>query len=154
MKNLVLYSTRSGNSQLIGTTIAKELDCEIINLNEAQFDDINLEEINTLFLGSGVYGGSLHKRIMDFGTFLNTKSFSRSIPLKVALFVTWLGRGKSDLSAINHFKEIVPSEKIIIQEDYFRCFGKSFGFIRKHNPDENDIGNAQKWAKKIASTFH
>ena len=110
MNSLVVYSTKSGNSKLIANSIAKELDCGIVNLNEVEFEDINLNEIDTIFLGSGIYGGNLHRRIIDFGKFLNSTSSNRTTFPKIALFITWLGRGKSDLTGIKHFKDILKTQ--------------------------------------------
>lgn len=149
MSSLVVYSTKSGNSELIAKIIAKELDCGIINLNEVEFEDIDLKNIDTIFLGSGIYGGSCHKRIVDFGKHLNSKMTDRTTTLKIAFFITWLGRGKSDLTGIKHFKNIINTQKVDVLDDYFRCFGESFKFIRKCHPDENDIKNAKEWAKSI-----
>jgi len=148
VNSLVVYSTKSGNSKLIANSIAKELDCGIVNLNEVEFEDINLNEIDTIFLGSGIYGGNLHRRIIDFGKFLNSTSSNRTTFPKIALFITWLGRGKSDLTGIKHFKDTLKAQIVNIEDNYFRCFGKSFKFIRKCHPDENDIENAKEWAKR------
>ena len=149
VNSLVVYSTKSGNSELIANSIAKELDCGIVNLNEVEFEDIDLNEIDTIFLGSGIYGGSFHRRIIDFGKFLNSNSLNRTIFLKIAFFITWLGRGKSDLTGIKHFKDILKVQRVDIEDDYFRCFGESFKFIRKCHPDKNDIENVKEWAKKM-----
>lgn len=151
MNNIVIYSSRNGNSKLIAEAIAEELDCRIVNLNELENKDIDLKEIDTIYLGSGIYGGTVHRDILDFGKFLNLNSLNRTKTLKIAFFITWLGRGKSDMSGIKHFKNILRSEKIDIQADYFRCFGESFKFIRKSHPDKNDINNAKAWAKRMAA---
>ncbi|OQY34579.1 MAG: hypothetical protein B6241_04725 [Spirochaetaceae bacterium 4572_59] len=151
MDNIVIYSSRNGNSKLIAEAIAEELDCGIVNLNEVKIEDIDLKEIDTIFLGSGIYGGTVHREILNFGKFLNINNLNRTEILKIAFFITWLGRGKSDMSGIKRLRKILQSVKFDIQADYFSCFGKSFKFIRRSHPDKNDINNAKAWAKKIVA---
>lgn len=151
MKNIVIYSSRNGNSELIAEAIAEELGCGIVNLSDCDVQNLDLKEIDTMFLGSGIYGGSVHKKVLNLGKYLNLNASNRTNTIKIAFFITWLGRGKSDISGITHFKKVLQSDKFDIQSDYFKCFGESFKFIRKSHPDKSDINNARAWAKKIAT---
>lgn len=151
MNNLVAYSSRNGNTKLIAEEIAKELGCQIINLDEAELETIDLSEIDNLLIGGGVYGGKFSDSLTKFAVSLNSKEFSEKHPVKIAFFVTWLGRGRSDLSAVNACRKLIHSEWINDQDDVLSCLGESFKFIRRGHPDQNDIAKAKIWAGKVVS---
>ena len=149
MSSIIIYASRNGNTKLIADALARKLQCPIYNLNEADFNEMNLTKVDTIFLGSGIYGGTLHRRILDFGKFLNSNDPGRTETIRIFFFITWLGRGKSDLGGINHFKKILKQRNYNISDNYFRCFGESFGFIRKHHPDTGDLDRAVEWAEPL-----
>jgi len=146
---MVVYSSGSGNTKKIAIGIAEELKCEIVDLAEVEIKKIDLENVDTIFLGSGVYCGKLHKNVIEFAKTLNFIDSFKGTHKNITFFVTWLGRGKSDAIAINNCEKLMDSKNIEILEDHFECYGESFKFFKKGHPDESDIKNAQKWANNI-----
>lgn len=142
MNSLVIYSSKTGNTKKVAESIAKELDCKIINLDKYCINDIDLTDIDFVFLGSGVYANRLHENVMRFAESLNP---SRKI--KFAFFITWFGRGKSGKLAVEKCKDILLKNNQEVCEDYFNCYGEGFVFFRKGHPNESDLEKAKNWAK-------
>lgn len=146
MNHLVVYSSKTGNTKKVAENIAKELDCNIINLDKCCIDDIDLTNVDFIFLGSGVYANKLHENIMKF-----VENISPSKKRKFAFFITWFGRGKSGELAVKKCKDILLKKNQDVCEDYFNCYGQGFVFIRKGHPSKDDLDKAKKWAKCIVN---
>lgn len=151
MKTLVAYSSGHGNTKLIAEKIAEKLKCQIVSLDEVNVNEIDLKNIDTVLIGSGVYGGKFSKSVTEFAESLNSRKFSAENRLRTAFFVTWLGRGKSNLTAVDHCRNLIHSEWIIDNDDVLSCLGESFKFIRRGHPDEKDLQKAEQWAVKLVS---
>ena len=145
MKAIVLYSTKTGNTEKVAKAISNALKIDCINIaNITDFSKLNINKYDLIFIGSGVYGGNPHKKLMQF-----LKQFKFSSQKIIAVFLTWLGRGKSDNAAFNVIKNIISDKNQIVNENYFKCYGKSFLFIRKSHPDKKDFEAAIQWANTI-----
>ena len=67
MKILVCYFSNTGNTEKVGKSIAEGLmgeDVNILKIEEA--DPLNLKNYDLVVLGSGIYGGKLSKKVIDF----------------------------------------------------------------------------------------
>jgi len=144
MKSVVIYSSISGNTEKIAHCIADELSCQAIDLNKSNINDIDLEGIDIVFIGSGVYAGRLHKNIIRF-----INNFSNQNVKAIVFFATWFGRGKSIETAINNCKNILLNKNYNVLNEYFECYGNGFKFIRKNHPNEKEYAKARVWAKHI-----
>lgn len=145
MNSIILYSSKTGNTEKIANYMAKELNINCINLKQKQdLNDLNLNNYDLIFIGSGVYGGRLHKDIINFLNSLNLNSKK-----KFAFFISWFGRGKSDKRAVEKCTKILTSKNQVVHRDYYKCFGQGFKFFRKNHPNDDDLRLAIKWAKKV-----
>jgi hypothetical protein len=64
------------------------------------------------------------------------------------LFLTWAGGGASNRLAYEGVKKALEARGQQLSPDYFICLGQTFGFTRRGHPNEGDLAEAQKWAKK------
>ena len=147
MKPVVIYSTKGGNTEKVALEIAKELNCKVIKISgETDFSTITLEAVNLVFIGTWVRGGEPIPYMYKFLRQLNLEDNTRQF----ALFLTWVGGGKSDVMAFNRVKPILDAKNQRLLEDYFKCFGKGFGFVRRGHPSAQDLADARKWARKVS----
>ena len=67
MKSIVLYTTKTGNTEKVAKAISDALKTDCLNITETtDFLKLNLNKYDLFFLGSGVYGGKPHKNIINF----------------------------------------------------------------------------------------
>lgn len=64
------------------------------------------------------------------------------------------GRGKSDIDAFKAIKNILSNKNHIVHDNFYKCYGKSFIFIRHKHPDEKDFKNAIQWANKVLQNIN
>ncbi|MFD3158500.1 flavodoxin domain-containing protein [Haloimpatiens sp. FM7330] len=145
MNCVVLYATSTGNTEKIALSIAKNLNINCIKLNEnSTYDNLNLKNYDLVLLGSGIYGGTLHKNLINFINSINTtdkKTFS--------FFISWFGRGHSDKKAINRCKNVLLEKNQNVIDNYYECYGEGFLFIKKGHPSEQELHSAIQWAKEV-----
>lgn len=146
MSCVIIYSSKTGNTKKIAECMAKEISCELINLDEVSINDINLEKVQIILLGSGVYANKMHENVIKFVENLNRRVDT------IVFFVTWFGRGKSHETAINRCKKVLESNNQNVIDDYFECYGGGFKVIRRGHPNEKDFENARKWVRKISGS--
>ena len=144
MNPVVIYSTRSGNTEKVALEIAKELNCNVIKITkETDFSTISLKDFDLVFIGTWIRGGEPSPDMYKFLRQLNLEDNNRQF----ALFMTWIGGGKSDVMAFNRVKPILDAKNQKLLEDYYTCFGEGFGFVKRGHPDAQDLANARKWAR-------
>ena len=67
MKSIVLYTTKTGNTEKVAKAISDALKTDCVNITDTtDFFKLNLNKYDHFFLGSGVYGGKPHKNIIKF----------------------------------------------------------------------------------------
>ncbi len=143
---VVIYSTKSGNTEKVALEIAKELNCKIINISdETDFSTVTLNEFNLVFLGTWVRGGEPSPVMFNFLQQINLEDNNR----KFALFLTWAGGGKSDVLAFSRVKQLLEAKNQKLLDNYYKCLGKTFGFAKRGHPDAQDLANGRKWAINI-----
>ena len=149
MKNIILYSSKSGNTEKVAFSISSELDAIQFNLR-----DLTEKEMKTFWIsnpadiywiGSGVYGGCFEKKICEF--------LDQHLPpddATIAFFATWLGRGDSANEAFQKLEDqlLNRSQQLKILKPHFACYGKTL-FLRRTHPSSIDLKNAREWAKKL-----
>jgi len=149
MKNLVLYASRKGNTKEIAVSIATELQCEAIDLKKADIEQINLEDVDNIFLGSGIYAEFLNGKIKKFLTSNNLKAAAKKSEKNIIFFVTWVGNPGSVEHAIEKSYDYMPEEGINIYTDHFRAYGAMFGLFKKGQPTEDEKKQACDWVHEV-----
>ena len=62
--------------------------------------------------------------------------------------MTWAGGGISDRLTFRRVKQLLEAKNQRLLEDYFKCFGKTFGLAKRRHTDVQDLADARKWARK------
>jgi flavodoxin len=155
LKPIVLYASKSGNTEKIAREIASELNCRCEKIDET-FDStvIDLDNFDLVFLGTGNYGAKPHAELLNYLTDMNLHN-----NLNFALFMTWVGRGTTDQAVYDTVKAAVEAKGQRLLENYFRCLFERrsimarviFPDARGH-PTAEDLSNARKWAKDITKS--
>lgn len=147
MKTLIVYSTRTGNTEKIAKAIGEELDAETVKLSELK--DFDLYKYDLVGLGSGIYGGKhdpsisalidnlknvRHKRFFVFstGAFKGTEKNNSSETLKEKI-ETVGGKAVSSFDCPG-FSPLGP----------FRFIG-----LNKGRPNEEDVAKAREFARGL-----
>lgn len=146
MNPIVIYSTKSGNTEKVAIAITQELNCKVIKISgETDFSKISIKDFDLVILGTWIRGGEPSPEMINFLKQLNLGDRNRHF----ALFMTWAGGGKSDVLAFKRVKQFLEVKNQRLLDDSFKCLGKTFGIARRGHPDEQDLSNARKWAKKL-----
>jgi flavodoxin len=147
MNPVVIYSTKSGNTEKVALEIAQELNCKAIKISgDPDLSKISLKDFDKVFIGTWVRGGEPSPDMLSFLKHLNLEDSDRQF----ALFLTWAGGGKSDVLTFNRVRHLLEAKNQRLIDDYYKCFGKTFGFSRRGHPDIQDLAEARKWARKTA----
>jgi len=145
MNPVVIYSTKSGNTEKVALEIAQELNCKAFKISgELYFSTISLKDFDLVFIGTWVRGGEPSPDMLRFLKQLNLEDSDRQF----ALFITWAGGGKSDVLTFNRVKHLLEAKNQRLLDGCYKCLGKTFGFARRGHPDTQDLAEARKWARK------
>jgi flavodoxin len=136
MKTEVIYYSRSGNTKKVADAIAQVLG----KVSETVAPDYPLENVGILFLGAGAYSNKVDKRMTEFIRTLNSSRVKN-----VALFGTY-GWHKNFL---NYMRDILKAQGINVVDETYSCKGKLFFFIYRKHPDDQDLIQAQEFAKVV-----
>ena len=156
MKPIVLYSSKSGNTERIAGEIASELSCRCEKI-DGTYDStiIDLDNFDPVFLGTGVYGGNPTAELLNY-----LKDMQLENSLHFALFMTWFGRGTTDKDAYNTVKAAVEAKGQSLLENCYSCLFERFSIITRFvfpdsigHPTTDDLSNARKWARDIAKSI-
>lgn len=138
MKTWVLYYSKSGNTKKVAEAIAEEL---AVPKTEQVPPAYPPENVQLLFLGTGVYGGQPDPKMVEFVRTLNSDRVKN-----VAVFGT---KGGDDNKAIDTVKSLLKEKGINVIDETFSCKGKAFFFINRKKPDSDDIKAAKAFARKV-----
>lgn len=147
MNKIIVYTSRSGNTELVAKSISDDLDTELIDVKSIEnYDEFWKKQKDTelVFIGSGVYANNTSEALIDF-----LEHIPEQRNLKFAAFATWLGRGKSAQKMIQKLRDIIEEKGSILVDNAYLCYGKSFGLIRRDHPNKDELEQAVIWAKKI-----
>lgn len=86
-----------------------------------------------------MYAGNIDKELHKFITGLTSDKVK-----KIVVFNT--AAGPKSIQPI--VKSLLQGKNISVSEEYFQCRGK-FLLANKNRPDDNDINEVKKFAKKI-----
>ncbi len=148
MNPVVIYSTKSGNTEKVALEISQELNCNAIKISrETAFSTISIKDFDLMVIGTWIRGGEPSPDMISFLKQLSLDDSNRQF----ALFMTWAGGGKSDVLAFNRVKQLLEVKHQRLLDDCFKCLGKTFGIARRGHPDAQDLANARKWAKNLVN---
>jgi len=156
LKPIVLYSSKSGNTEKIAREIASELNCRCqkisVNYDSASVD---LNDFDLVFLGTGNYGAKPNAEMLNYLKEMNPKN-----NVDFALFMTWLGRGTTDKAVYDKVKAAVEAKGQSLLENYYSCLFERRSIIARvifpdarGHPTAEDLSNARKWAKDLTKSI-
>ncbi len=148
---LVLRSYHHGNTAKVASVLAKVLDAPIAFPQQIAPEEIR--DYDLVGFGSGIYDGMHHKALLELADRLPEGKGKR-----VFLFST---------SAINNERKVSNDHSALREKlrskgykvvDEFACKGfntnsflKLFGGMNKGRPNADDLANAEKFARGLAS---
>jgi len=167
MKILVCYFSNTGNTEKVARSIAEGLEDEVVEVLKVEdVDPLSLKNYDLVVLGSGIYGGKLNKKVIDF------MKLVIEYPPKFAFFNTH----QSATSYQKAFKrirgKIEENQSKVVGE--FDCVGENLGMPKETilgmlvklppeekkrqeailektvgHPDEQDLNNAKSFGKSL-----
>ena len=135
MNIAVVYSTRTGHSKKIADAIGDELGRKAMDVTNAP----KFENVDLLFIVSGIYGKASNQDLIDFAESLTSDQ------VKKVAFVT------SCLSKIHKpekVQEILRRKHIEVIKDDFVCRGGMLVFYVGH-PNKSDIADAVAYVHSV-----
>ena len=149
MNPVVIYSTKGGNTEKVALEIAQESNCKAIKISEeSDFSKMSLKEYDLVFIGTWIRGGEPSPDMLKFIKQLNLEDSNRQF----ALFMTWAGGGISDVLTFKRVKQLLEAKNQRLLNDYYKCFGKTFGLARRGHPNAQDLAEARKWAITVINS--
>ncbi len=134
MKTAIRYYSKFGHSAKMAEVVG-----EVAGVKPASVDTPLTGEVDILFIGAGVFLGTVNGRIKEFARSLDPKKVK-----KVVLF------GSSAL-----IKSPVPQMRTIFEEFGFNVAAESFtcrgamGPVHSGHPDANDLQDLREFTKTI-----
>ena len=142
--NVLLVCPKSkGNTFHVCSYIANNSDAELLVINKNQVND--LKKYTPIILCSGVYGGEVHKDLLRWLNQIERTSIHENA--KIYAFLTWIGRGQTDESAIKRVRDILEKKKMRLEKDYMTCYGQAMRIIRHGHPNKEDCEKVLNWVK-------
>jgi flavodoxin len=137
-KVAIIYATKTKHSKKLADEIGTALNVDAQNITV----NPDLNDIDFIFIVSGIYGGASMPELVDFLKGMNAPL------LKHAAIVTSCASGKQLQVATRQILE----EKGIKVIDEFVCKG-TFLFVSRNHPNSEDLKAAADFARKVASDF-
>ena len=135
----VMYNSRTGNTRKLGEAIAKAVGTPAVQI----MDSNNFDCADILFIGDGIYASKCDKKTENF-----IKTLDSSKVKNAAVFGTYGGQKK----AITLMRELLIKQGINVIGEGFGCKGKSWFFFNRKHPDNNDLRDAEEFAKSIVKS--
>ena len=140
MNKVMICGKAEGNTFRVCDFISGETGIPLVVVDGS--DSGISEDYNTVVLCSGVYGGRIHKNVAHWLEELDAQKIRDK---QFYLFLTWLGRGRSDHSAFTEAEALLQSKGGSLEQDYAACYGKNFGLCRTGHPDRADRKKILDW---------
>lgn len=133
MQVAVRFYTRSGNTEKLAKAIAEAVGVTAANVS------VPLEEkADILFLGCSYYAFDVDE---------NVKKFIRENKDNIGKIVCF-GTSAMMKSVYKPMKKVAEEFGVTIEKEDFHCHG-AFGPMHKGRPNDDDLNNAKRFAKKI-----
>lgn len=143
MKKLIVYSSiHHGNTEKIAKAIADAINADIIKAEDV---DINaLDDCDFIGFGSGIYGGKMHKNILELMDRMPAYSNKKAFVFSTS------GMGKDEYN--NPIRQKLQEKGFEVLGSFackgFDTFGpfKFIGGLAKGRPNDEDLLNAKNFA--------
>ncbi|MCD6482329.1 MAG: hypothetical protein J7K80_01150 [Candidatus Izimaplasma sp.] len=145
MKKLIIYPKKSGNTYKVCNYMHDNANVESKFVTDIKKSE--LSHYDVIILSSGIYGGRVHNNILTWINSIDKNTINTNT--KIYLFLTWLGRGKSDKNGFDKVSRLLSDKGLHLEDNYMTCFGKSFIFIRRFHPNVEDFNNVMEWVNKL-----
>jgi flavodoxin len=145
MKKMIICPKESGNTYEVCSYVSSNSDIDLKVTSKTK--EYDLPSYDVIILSSGVYANHFHKNILNWINSIEKHTLSPNT--KVYMFLTWFGRGDSDVVSFNEAKGLLSEKGIKLEDDYMKCFGKGMGLIRLSHPNEEELKNVLLWANKL-----
>lgn len=131
----IVYASKTGHCKKIAKAIGKTLNIEPKNIK----DNSSLEDMDLLFIVSGIYGGESLPEVLKFAENLDNKKVKR-----VALITssTSKKKGQGNLLKILEGKNIQVVDELLSQG--------SFLIMKLGHPNRQDIKEAEDFSIRIS----
>ncbi len=138
MKIKVVYHSSTGNTKKLAQAIASTLNvaAEPIAKDPVPFSS----PVDLLFIGDGVYMGSINKRTKA----LIDKMDPRMVK-NVAIFATYGNQAEIGFD----MKRLLESKGLRVIGEPFTCKGQAWLFLNRNHPNNVDISGVREYAKNI-----
>lgn len=133
MKIAVRYYSRGGNTKKVAEAIAEELGVEALDITN------KVEDADILFLGASMYAFTIDKNIKEFVGGLTKENTKEIVNFSTSA---------SDTSTHKKVNKCIKDKDIVMNEEHFSVFGQFLG-MNKGRPNEADLENAKKFARKV-----
>lgn len=140
---LIVSPKKEGNTYQVASYLKANSDADIYVIDGGWKPD--LEKYNHIVLCSGVYGDKIHGELSSW--LRSIKSENIKADTVFHLFLTWFGRGKSDLHAMQETEKILADKGLRLIENYGSCFGGKL-VVRTGHPDGEDFSQALSWMRE------
>ena len=134
MKIAVRYYTKTGNTRRLAEAIGEALGVEALDLSHPVD-----EKVDVLFLGNSYYAFTIDPEVRDFVRSLDKDKVGKIVNFGSAAMLN---------STYKKVKAEADKVGIPMDEREFHCKGEFKG-IHKGKPDEQDLKDAQEFARKI-----
>ena len=135
MKIAIRYYTKTGNTKKLAEAIGSAINVEAKTVDEPLTEDVDI-----LFLGSAVYAAGIDSKIKDFIANINV-NVGEVVNFSSAALIE---------STYSQVKKQVEAKGLKMSEDDFHCRG-AFKFVHRGHPNDEDLKNAQEFAKRIVN---
>lgn len=132
MKIAVRYDSSSGNTKKVAEAIAGALKVEARSISEPLSEPVDL-----LFVGSGLYAGSVREGLKTFLSDLTAEQVGR-----VAVFSTAAGNKLPD----GQIEALLKLKGIPVSPKSYHCRAR-FLFLNKGRPNAQDLKDAEAFAR-------
>lgn len=140
---LIVSPKKEGNTYEVASYLTTNSAAKLYVVDVGCEPDI--ENYEHIVLCSGVYGDKIHDSLSQWLDSIDMKKLKESV--KFHLFLTWFGRGRSDVHAMEQAAKILKGKELVLNENYGSCFGGKF-VIRKGHPNNEDFSKALEWMKE------
>ncbi len=135
MKIAIRYYTKTGHTKKLAEAIGSAINVEAKTVDEPLTEDVDI-----LFLGSAIYAAGIDSKIKDFIANINV-NVGEVVNFSSAALIE---------STYGQVKKQVEAKGIKMSEDEFHCRG-AFKIVHRGRPNDEDLKNAQEFAKRIIS---
>ncbi len=139
----VVYHSGSGNTKKVADAIAAAVNVQAVSILDIQ-DPASLEA-DLLFIGDGMYIGSISGAMKNFINALDSQKIRRAAVFNTSGGNWWFGP--------NGIKKRLRKVGISVANVSFRCHGNAFGILFSSHPDAKDLENAKTFAERTVAAM-